>query len=207
MFGTGCLARPTVTAMPLADGDTDQLDFDHLVPLALAGDRGAWEALVRRLERVVWHAVAAFDIPQEDRKDAFAATFHRLYERLDTIREPAKLPGWVATTARNEVRSMLRSRWRTGPMDDLDQRRMAVEGDEDRRLVADELRGAMAAAFTTLRPECQALLRLLMCDPPVPYADIAETLGMPHGSIGPTRQRCLERLRTSPHLRRFVEGG
>jgi RNA polymerase sigma factor (sigma-70 family) len=156
---------------------------------------------------VVWHAIAGFDIPNEDRKDAFASTFHRLYERLDTIREPAKLPGWVATTARNEVRTMLRSRWRTGPIDELDLRLVAVDADEDRRLLADELKAAVNEAFATLRPECRELLRLLMCDPPVPYATIADLLGMPHGSIGPTRQRCLERLRGSPQLRRFVEGG
>ena len=86
--------------------------FDALARSAVDGDSAAWDELVARLQRVAWRAIAGFDLSEEDRKDAFAGTFFRLYERLGTIREPAKLPGWVATTARNEVHTLLRARRR-----------------------------------------------------------------------------------------------
>ena len=75
-----------------AHGGLPQPDFDDLVRRALADDQRAWDELVAGLERVAWRAIGGFDLSAEDRKDAFAGTFFRLYERLDTIREPAKLP-------------------------------------------------------------------------------------------------------------------
>ncbi len=179
-------------------------DFDALVTLALEGERAAWEELVERLHRVAWRAIAGFDLAVEDRKDAFAATFCRLYERLDTVREPAKLPGWVATTARNEVLTLLRSRKRDIPVDDVDLRQPAVHVEFAAALMDAELRDALRAALSHLSPACQELLRLLTVDPPLSYAEIGELLDLPHGSIGPTRQRCLDRLREAAELRPFL---
>ena len=156
-----------------------------------------------RLQRVVWRAIGRFDLSAEDRKDAFAATFFRLYERLDTVREPAKLPGWVATTARNEVHTLLRGR-RDRPMDAVDLPLPPHEEEPEGALVDGELRVALQAALAGLSIACQDLLRLLTIDPPLSYADIGEALGLPHGSIGPTRQRCLERLRAAPQLLPFL---
>jgi RNA polymerase sigma factor (sigma-70 family) len=179
-------------------------DFDALVTLALDGERAAWEELVERLHRVAWRAIGGFDLAVEDRKDAFAATFCRLYERLDTVREPVKLPGWVATTARNEVLTLLRSRQRDIPTDDVDLRLPLVQPEFAEGLMDAELRDALAGALARLSPACQELLRLLTVDPPLSYAEIGELLDIPHGSIGPTRQRCLERLREAPELRPFL---
>jgi RNA polymerase sigma factor (sigma-70 family) len=190
--------------MEAAGGRLRSLDFDALVALALDGERLAWEELVERLHRVAWRAIAGFDLAVEDRKDAFAATFCRLYERLDTVREPAKLPGWVATTARNEVLTLLRSRRRDIPSDPIDLRLPAVQPDFASGLMDSELRDALQAALSRLSPACQELLRLLTVDPPLSYAEIGELLDIPHGSIGPTRQRCLERLRDAPELRPFL---
>jgi RNA polymerase sigma factor (sigma-70 family) len=185
------------------DAPTPEQELEALVARALAGERAAWEGLVARLQRVVWRAIGRFDLSAEDRKDAFAATFFRLYERLDTVREPAKLPGWVATTARNEVHTLLRGR-RDRPMDAVDLPLPPHEEEPEREMVDDELRVALRAALAELSTACQDLLRLLSIDPPLSYADIGEVLGLPHGSIGPTRQRCLERLRAAPQLVPFV---
>jgi RNA polymerase sigma factor (sigma-70 family) len=185
------------------DAPTPEQELEALVARALAGERAAWEGLVARLQRVVWRAIGRFDLSAEDRKDAFAATFFRLYERLDTVREPAKLPGWVATTARNEVHTLLRGR-RDRPMDAVDLPLPPHEEEPEREMVDDELRVALRAALAGLSTACQDLLRLLSIDPPLSYADIGEVLGLPHGSIGPTRQRCLERLRAAPQLVPFV---
>jgi RNA polymerase sigma factor (sigma-70 family) len=187
-------------------GDAPVQDFEVLVPQAIQGDQVAWEALVARLQRVAWHSIAGFDLGPEDRKDAFAATFFRLNERLATIREPAKLPGWVATTARNEVRTLLRARRRLRATDPVDLSLGAQAPVDDERLADDELRRAVREAFATISERCQELLRLITLDPPLSYADIGGMLGMPHGSIGPTRQRCLDQLRGAAPLRPYVAG-
>jgi RNA polymerase sigma factor (sigma-70 family) len=170
-------------------------DFEVLVPRAIEGSQAAWEALVARLQRVAWRAIAGFDLSPEDRKDAFAAPFFRLNERLTTIREPAKLPGWVATTARNEVRTLLRARRRLRATDPHDLPTLSEAPVDDERLANAELRHAVRDAFATLSERCQELLRLVTVDPPLSYAEIGAVLDMPHGSIGPTRQRCLDALR------------
>jgi RNA polymerase sigma factor (sigma-70 family) len=205
-LGTIAPVRPRPRLMPMspAGGRHESADFDALVALALDGESTAWDELVERLNRVAWRAIAGFDLAVEDRKDAFAATFCRLYERLDTVREPAKLPGWIATTARNEVLTLLRSRRRDIPSDNLDLRLPAARPDFASDLMDTELRDALHAALTRLSPDCQELLRLLTVDPPLSYAEIGELLDMPHGSIGPTRQRCLERLRAAPELRPYL---
>ena len=197
---------PTLRLVASRSGELNDAPFDELVPLALAGDRSAWEALVDRLQGVVWSAIAAFGFASEDRKDVFAATFFRLNERLATIREPAKLPGWLATTARNEAHTLLRARRRMIATDpaDLPAPPAGLPVDDD-RLVDDEMRRAVLEAFRTLSPPCQDLLRLLVVDPPLAYKNIGELLDMPHGSIGPTRQRCLEQMRRAAALRSFID--
>jgi RNA polymerase sigma factor (sigma-70 family) len=180
-------------------------DFDGLVAAALAGEQTAWEELVERLQRVAWKAIGGFDLSAEDRKDAFAATFFRLFERLGSVREPAKLPGWVATTARNEVLTLLRSRRRDVPVDVDEMPLASVHVDELGALLDHELHGALHAALARLSGACQQLLHLLTVDPPLAYADISELLDIPQGSLGPTRQRCLERVRAAPELVPFLE--
>ena len=78
-------------------------DFTELVERARDGDAAAWDAIVDGLQGVVWSTLSGFRLSAEDRNDVFAAAFFRLYERIDTIREPHKLPGWMATTTRHEA--------------------------------------------------------------------------------------------------------
>ena len=181
-------------------------DFAELVERARGGDRGAWDEIVAGLQGIVWSTLAGFRLSEEDRKDVFAASFFRLFERLDTIREPQKLPGWMATTSRHEALSLVRARQRTEERDDLGER-ASSNGPLDEQLLDEELRTAVRAAFARLSPSQQELLRLLTTEPPMSYDEIAEQLGVPRGSIGPTRQRCLDRLRTTPELQRFLGGG
>jgi RNA polymerase sigma factor (sigma-70 family) len=186
-------------------GGSPDPGFDALVRGALVGDQRSWDQLVERLQRVAWRAIGGFDLAPEDRKDAFAGTFFRLYERLDTIREPAKLPGWVATTARNEVLALLRSRRRDVP-DDLDDQHLPPrEPDPGARLLDLELHEALHRGLARLSEACRQLLHLLTVDPPLSYAEVGDLLDLPHGSIGPTRQRCLDRLRATPELHPILE--
>jgi RNA polymerase sigma factor (sigma-70 family) len=181
-------------------------DFTDLVERARGGDAAAWDAIVAGLQGVVWSTLSGFRLSAEDRNDVFSAVFFRLYERIDTIREPHKLPGWMATTTRHEALGIARSRQRTEPRHDLGDRE-AVSPALDEPLLDAELHGAVRAAFSRLSPSQQELLRLLTTEPPTSYDEIAELLDIPRGSIGPTRQRCLERLRATPELQPFLGGG
>ena len=181
-------------------------DFVQLVKLARDGDPGAKEALVNQLKRLVWHTIAEFGLSREDREDVFAGTFCRLFEHLDRIRDPDRLPGWIATTARNEAHTLLRARGRFVLSDEMEEGEDREPPSEE-GLMALELHVALRAGFRELSHGCRELLRLLSADPRLSYQEIGELLDMPHGSIGPTRQRCLERLRNTPPLRPFLEGG
>jgi len=180
-------------------------DFAELVRLARGGDARAWEDIVHGLSGLVWRALADFGMSAADRQDVYAAAFFRLFERMETIREPSKLPGWIATTARNEARTLLRARNRFDVRDELGDR-ADDQAASDERLLEGELKAALKSAFGRLTPACQQLLRLVTADPKLSYREIGLLLDIPHGSIGPTRQRCLDRLRGTPELGRFLEG-
>ena len=177
--------------------------FGPLIQLALAGNDRAWQSLIERLSRLVWKATFAFDLNAEERSDARAATFARLYENLSRVTEPEHLPGWIATVARNEVLAVLRSRHRfnsamaANPIPVPE----SLEGSVDEEM---DLRAAVRQALKQLPESAQTLIRCLTCDPPMSYADISERLNIPIGAIGPTRQRTIARLRRSPELLAFM---
>ena len=191
----------------------DDLRFSAEQPLpdlvagALAGHQAAWNALVERLQRVVWKSVNMMTFDHEIRDDAFAATWLRLAERLGTIREPEKLPGWLATTACNEVRQILRQRGRVNVMSadaptggsgigDLLDSLAGDDGEHASGMVLDESRREVRAAFGRLDDHCREILTVLvLADPPVPYDEASERLGRPIGSLGPSRRRCLEKMK------------
>jgi RNA polymerase sigma factor (sigma-70 family) len=179
----------------------------ELVAAAVDGDQTAWIALVARLERVVWKAVNMMTYDHEVRDDAFAGTWLRLAERLDTIREPEKLPGWLTTTACNEVRQILRQRGRSdvslsqsrspaGSAGDLLETLADDAGEHADALLLDEQRREVRAAFARLDDNCREIITVLvLADPPVPYDRASEQLERPIGSLGPSRRRCLDKMR------------
>ena len=178
----------------------------ELVERAQRGEQTAWIELVDRLERVVWKTVNMTTDDAEIRQDAAAATWLRLAENLGSIRDPDRLPGWMVTTARREVithfrRNRLVLDGRTARAEPPATQPGPEEQSEDR-----EVREALRTAFGKLSEECQELLTLLiLADPPLPYAAVEAQLGRPHGSLGPTRARCLEYLRQMPELRHHME--
>lgn len=190
-------------------------ELPSLVAAALDGHDDAWNALVDRLQRVVWKAVNMMTSDPDVRDDAFAATWLRLAERLDTIREPEKLPGWLATTATNEVRQIVRRRgrtdvsltgsWRSGADDgpgDLGDRLIADDGEHALGMVRSEEGEEVRAAFARLDEGCREIITVLvLAEPPLSYDEASEMLGRPIGSLGPTRGRCLDKMR------RLLESG
>jgi RNA polymerase sigma factor (sigma-70 family) len=177
------------------EGTDPDVDIPTLVERAREHDEDAWRALCQRVKNVAWKVIVNEGLRGADADDAFASTFLRLAEKLHTIREPEKLPGWLATTALNECRAIGRSRRRLEPFADVPEAPHTAAG-PDEPVLELELRGAVGHAFAELSEQCQRLLRLLTVVPPLSYTEIGAALGgLPVGSIGPTRGRCLDRLR------------
>lgn len=195
----------------MAAGPTFSPDqgLDSLVAGALDGHSAAWDALVSRLERVVWKSVNMLTSDREIRDDAFAATWLRLAERLHTIREPEKLPGWLTTTSCNEVRQIVRQRGRqhlslnesfgssSDGAGDLIDSLTADSGEHADGLIAGETHRDVRTAFAQLDATCRELITVLvLADPPLGYDEASELLGRPIGSLGPSRRRCLDKLKS-----------
>jgi RNA polymerase sigma factor (sigma-70 family) len=176
-----------------------EVDLVDLVNSAALGDQAAWDVLVGRFSRMVWGICAAYRLNTADAGDVFQLTWLRLLEHLESIREPARLPGWLATTCRRECQVQLRRNRRLQPMDD--ERLLNIRSDEaaaDRSTLVADRNASLWSAFGRLSDRCQQILRVLVVAPeegPPSYHVAAEALGLPTGSLGPTRMRCLDRLR------------
>ena len=167
----------------------------ELLTAAGSGDQGAWDALVDRFGRLVWSVVRGFRLDSASAADVSQTVWLRLVENLDRIRDPERLASWLATTARNESIRAKRKQSRAVPTDFEFDIVDPSAAPLDERMIRDERIAGVAAAFNEISPSCQQLLRLLTTDPPLDYETISEMIDRPIGSIGPTRARCLERLR------------
>ena len=171
-------------------------ETSDLVAAAAAGDSAAWDALVNQYSGLLWSIARGFRLSSADAGDAVQTTWLRLVENLDRIEDPAKLPGWLATTVRRECIRLLKrgGRERLSADDDLPD--LPDPADPlDTHLLTEERDAALWVAFGRLPERCRVLLRALMVSPPSSYAEISAALGLPIGGIGPTRGRCLDQLR------------
>jgi RNA polymerase sigma factor (sigma-70 family) len=170
----------------------------ELLRQAQVGDSTAWDALVDRLGSRVWAVARAYRLGRADAEDVFQVTWMRLVVHIDSIREPDQVGAWLASTARHETLRVLKRSGRqvpTGDDQDLDGADTLAPPPEA-RLLATERQLALWDALAALPDACQRLLRLFLADPPPTYEEVTLALGRPQGSIGPTRRRCLEKLRT-----------
>ena len=166
----------------------------QIVEAAANGDQRAWDALVHQFAGLIWAIARAHRLDDADAADVAQATWLRLFENLGHLRDPGHVGAWLATTARRECLRVLRASARSLPVgDEIPDREYSglLPGDA---LLAGERDRALWCSFSRLRASDQALLRLLVADPPPAYEEIASALDMPIGSIGPTRQRALRRL-------------
>lgn len=174
----------------------EQSEVAGTVRRAASGDRAAWNALVEGFSGLVWVVATSHRLGPADAGEVVQNTWLRLVENLDRIREPERLGGWLATTARREALRVLRLHGRELVTEDesrLDRpdadaptpEEIMLDRDRDRRL---------RRAFVRLDERCRRLLELVVVVRP-PYAEVAAALDMPIGSIGPTRARCLDKLR------------
>jgi RNA polymerase sigma factor (sigma-70 family) len=177
--------------------DEGSVDISQVVRQAALGDRSSWEQLVSKYSRLIWAMTRDFKLAESDAADVVQATWLRLLEHIDRIEHPDRIGSWLATTARHEcLRHVARRKKVILVDDDLAFSDVSTEQpDLDERLIADENAEAVRQALSRLPWRWRRLLELLMMDPPASYAEISSQLGLPVGSIGPTRGRCLERLR------------
>jgi RNA polymerase sigma factor (sigma-70 family) len=173
-----------------------------LVARAAGGDQSAWAQIVERYAPLVWAICTRFRLSSQDTEDVGQNVWLLLVEQLGKLREPAALPGWLATTTQRECLRVVTAAQRSErPGTKLDEAPQFVDDTAiDEEILIAERNAALRAAFAELPPRCQQLLAMLMTDPPQAYAEISATLQIPVGSIGPQRARCLERLRRSNAL-------
>lgn len=174
----------------------------QLVARCIAGDASAWDALVQRYQRLVYAIVLRAQLDEHAAADVFQTVFTRLVQHLPRITDPARLQAWIVTTTKRETHLQIQRQGRLVSMtptdadlptwDFADDAPNAEEALEQLQVV-DRLR----AALDRLEPKHRELLLMLFRDEDerLPYDQIAARLGIPVGSIGPTRARCLEKLR------------
>ena len=172
-------------------------ELEQLVHRAGAGDRQAWEHLVAHYTNVIRTQTRQFGLGDSDAGDVAQTTWLRLVENIHRIEHPDRLSGWLATTARRECLRRLAASNRVVLVEDDGAFDAAVAHlpSADERLLATERAHQVREALAALPWRSRRMIELLMADPPDSYADISGQLGLPVGSIGPTRSRCLERLR------------
>jgi RNA polymerase sigma factor (sigma-70 family) len=167
---------------------------------AQAGDRSALDVLVAELSPLVWHVARSSGLDRTSAEDVVQTVWLALLRHIDRLSEPRALAGWLITTTRREA-SRVRQRGSGQvelsseitdqlPTTDPSPETEVLRGERDRQLWT---------AFHELTQRCQELLRLTVLAGRAEYRAVAEALHMPHGSIGPTRGRCLNALRALYH--------
>jgi RNA polymerase sigma factor (sigma-70 family) len=169
----------------------------QLVQACLEGDQDAWSALIDKYKALIYSIPVKYKLPPHEASEVFQATCVELLHRLPELREPKALPKWLMQVAHHQC-----FRWKR-------QQQRLVSRDADPDIpdpetppIAEELvqqtqeEQILRDAIATLSPQCQRLVELLFFETPArPYAEVAAELGLAVGSIGFTRQKCMDRLR------------
>jgi RNA polymerase sigma factor (sigma-70 family) len=168
-----------------------------LLAACAEGDQGAWQQVVDRFSGLIWSVAHRHRLSPTECEDVCQATWSKLVQKLDTIRDPERLGDWLATVARNEALKQLNrgSRLVVSDRPELFDRADERATQPEDEVLRAELHARIRQALHCLSPQCQALLELMLADPPASYEEAAERLDLSAGSIGPIRTRCLRRLR------------
>lgn len=172
-------------------------DDARLVKECLSGNEVAWSLLVEKYKALIYSIPVKYGLPADEASDVFQATCMELLARLPELREPRALPKWLMQVAHHQC-----YRWKQ-------QQRRIVSRDADKDLpepetpaIAENLvqqtqeEQMLREALAALTPQCRRLVELLFFEtPPRPYEEVAAELGLAPGSIGFTRQKCIQRLR------------
>lgn len=161
------------------------------------GDHGALDDLVRTLTPVLWHVVRAVGLDSDKAEDVVQVTWLTLVRKQGSIADPQAVASWLTTTARREAWRVARVDARSSPVaDEVLQTRIPHQPAAESDVIRNDEQDRLWACVQQLDERCQRLLRSVAFDDRPDYAGMSEELGMPVGSIGPTRGRCLTKLKT-----------
>lgn len=162
-----------------------------------SGNRRAMDDLVRLMTPVLWHVVRAYGLERSLAEDVVQSTWLALVRGQEKIVDDRAISGWLTVTARREAWRVGKSHRRTdATADEILEPKLPPHASAEAEVAATDESQRMWSAVGTLTTRCQRLLRVIAFDDRPDYASIAADLEMPIGSIGPTRKRCLAKLRT-----------
>lgn len=162
---------------------------NQLVERCLNGDQAAWAELVHRYERLVYSVAYSFCPNRDDGSDIFQQVWLDLYQHLSELRHVEALPAWLITVTRRRAYAFLQARRKSEPLDE-------ETPDVSQRLAVIEKEHGLERALDHLPERCRSLINLLYFRKDEPsYVDIGKEMRMPVSSIGPTRARCLSKLK------------
>lgn len=176
-----------------------QIDTEEFVQRLREGESVAWQQFFREHGRLIWSVAGRLGLGREDAEEVFQNTCIICHETVDRLRDPSRLPSWIYRIAYRQtlaVRNRSRRAQGVADADEIVDRTAADLPSMDNLLVEFEVAAELQETLDEVGPPCSDLIRQLYLTAPRPsYEEISESLDMPIGSIGPTRARCLERLR------------
>jgi len=193
----------------MAGGDIplrSKKSLESLVKECREGDPDAWAALVDRFQALVYSIPIKHGLGADDAADVFQTTFQTLHANLNQIRNDATLAKWLAVTAARESLKVLRIKRRTVDSDDFSLEQVVANEDSNAESSAIESWQAVAVreAVDKMTGRCKELVALLYFEE-LAYDEITARMGIPIGAIGPTRARCLDKLRKLLENQGFFE--
>lgn len=160
------------------------------------GDVNRMSDLVRAVTPILWHTVRSYRLDNQSAEDVLQTTWMALVRRADSIADPRAVLQWLIVTARREAWRVASAQRKVNPTDWENEELVApMEQQPESSVIRDSQDEALWGQIGNLPPRCQQLLRVIAFSDQPDYAQIAQSLGMPVGSIGPTRGRCLAKLR------------
>lgn len=169
----------------------------ELVSMCLKGDAQAWEALILRYRRLIFSVPVRFGFPSSDASDVFQQVCLKLIEHLHEVKDETKISAWLITTTTRQCLHLKALKYReTGTDEEFEEPPDPTENLEELRIITEQQQ-TVREAVELLQPRCRSLIEFLYFDTrSLSYEEIAHNMGMPVASIGPTRARCLDKLRT-----------
>jgi RNA polymerase sigma factor (sigma-70 family) len=198
----------------MASTDDRASGADNPITALKLSDEHGWNALIEAYQPIIKSVCRSYRLKPEDAADVSQTVWMKLADNLDRIREPRAIPGWIKTTAMREALGVLRSRDRLSVVDVSQDNSAArslltpstYSSEVDARMLDAERRAAVRDGLAELTERHRTLLSLLVADPPISYQEISDQLGLPMGSIGPTRARSLRKLAATTAIRALELG-
>lgn len=201
--GTGV---PRQYDVPETAGDGDPVPTAAATPWGTAsrcfrawkdGDRAALDELVRRVTPVLWQVVRSYGLDQTSAEDVVQTTWMTLIRKSEQVRDDQAVLRWLTMTARREAWRVSQAQTRSNPTEEaMIERSLPTARSPESEVLESDTTHRLWSHVGELDPRCQHLLRVVAFQDRPDYASLASHLRMPMGSIGPTRSRCLAKLRT-----------